>query len=424
MTTWSFATLGIVHKPVLPAFDASSWLCVAEFATHDLANFLWSFPTLEMDVSFELFSLIRVELVDRVPKEASWALQQISTRPVNPKLLAELSEFTNSLLEFAWSFAFSEQDMGQMSAVVRSSLFSLARAIDAKCSSDSLLGPSSGAAPYSMGPNWDFEVPIVVQDLFGIVAILKPPHWEVDARVGGSEQKATEGGAPLLSSFLRRHFPKDVYPLLHSNERQFGIIHRLDTPSSGLILAGKNFQGYYTLRWQQDTYELGREYLVLCHGCMSWGSRVVNARIKTTKTDPVTSTVNEEGKPAWTLIEPLCFLNRPNGDRFTLVAIRIRTGRTHQIRVHTKHIGHPTVTDGRYTNQIIYNRDREWCPRNWLHRYRLTFTDTADILREALAPLPDDLMAVLRKLHPESDARSIDIFQQLLAGWVPSAGVW
>jgi len=416
--------LGIVHEPLLQALSAASRRRLVEFALHDLANFLWSFPTLELEVDCPLFVLVQDLLVDRVPKEVSQAMLKLATRHMNSYLAAELSELSNSLLEFAWSFSFSEQDMGEMGTVIRSGLLSMACAMDTRCSSDSLLGPSSGADPYTMGPNWDSELPTVVQDLFGIVAILKPAHWEVDARVGGSVERSTDGGAPLLSSFLRRKFPKEVCPLIHSNEQQFGIIHRLDTPSSGLILVGKNFEGYYTLRWQQDTYELGREYLVLCHGRMPWGSRVINAKIKTSKTDPVTSMVSQKGKPAWTRVNPLCVLNRPNGEQFTLVAIMIRTGRTHQIRVHTKHIGHPTVTDGKYTDPLTYSQDREWCPRNWLHRHRLTFTDTADLLQEAVAPLPADLLDVLRTLRPVSDSRSEAIFVKLLAGWVPSAGLW
>jgi len=311
--------------------------------------------------------------------------------------------------------------MGHLASVVRSGLLDIARVMDQKCSYESLLGPSSGSRPYSMGPNWDVEIPTVVLDLFGIVAVLKPPHWEVDARAGGSEIKSSDTGAPLLSSFLRRKFPKETCPLVHCNEQQFGIIHRLDTPSSGLILAGKNFEGYYALRWQQDTYELGREYLVLCHGRLPWGPRIINAKIKTTRTNPVTSKVSDDGKPAWTQAKPLCIVTRDSGEEYSFLAIMIRTGRTHQIRVHMKHIGHPTVCDGKYTEQVIYNRDRSWCPRNFLHRYRLTFVDTASVLREAVAPLPEDLLSVLRSMCPV-DTRSAVNFEKLMSRWVPNAG--
>jgi len=261
----------------------------------------------------------------------------------------------------------------------------------------------------------------VALDLSHIVAVLKPPLWEVDARAGGVQIPALKiGGPPRLSTFLRGRYPRHEHPLLHCCEQQFGIIHRLDAPSSGLILAGKTFQGYYTLRWQQDTYELGREYLVLCHGRLGWGERVISARLKTSKTSAV-SWVADEGKPAWTRVDLLCVLERSRGEVYSFVKIMIRTGRTHQIRVHLQHIGHSTVSDNKYTDHAVYSKDSSWCDRNFLHRYRLTFQDTDGLLREVLAPLPSDLMAVLRKLRP-ADERSASTFRQVLVGWVPNAG--
>lgn len=421
MTAWAFSTLGIVNEPLMTAISEKAIKSLSDFATHDMANLLWSYPSLELEVECPLFARVRETLADRIPDEVSATLAKLAARTITPILAAEVAEFTNALLEFAWSFAFSEQEMGELAIIIRTSLLAIARAMDTNCLCESLLGPCSGSEPYNMGPNWDHELPSVILDLSGIVAVLKPPHWEVDARPGGSPLKSTDGGAPLLSSFLRRKYPLETYPLVHSNEQQFGIIHRLDTPSSGLILAGKNFVGYYTLRWQQDTYELGREYLVLCHGRMLWGPRVINAKIKTSRTNPVSSQVSEEGKPAWTQVEPLCVVNRGQGEEFSLIAIMIRTGRTHQIRVHLKFIGHPTVTDGKYTDQLVYDRDRSWCPRNFLHRYRLTFQDTEHVLREALAPLPKDLLSVLQGLCP-ADTRSAAMFHRLISGWVPNAG--
>jgi len=213
-------------------------------------------------------------------------------------------------------------------------------------------------------------------------------------------------------------YQKDLLPLVHCSELQFGIIHRLDLPSSGLILVGKNFVGYYTLRWQQDTYELGREYLVLCHGRMKLASQVINARIKTSKSLPLYSEVSSEGKPAWTLAEPLCILERVDGEEYSLVEVRIRTGRTHQIRVHMKHIGHPTVSDAKYTDPAVYSSDFSWCARNFIHRFRLMFQDVDQVLREAFAPLPDDLISVLQGLRP-ADTYSAQVFKRVLSGWLP-----
>merc|ERR1712228_1121846 len=122
-----------------------------------------------------------------------------------------------------------------------------------------------------------------------------------------------------------------------------------------------------------------------------------------------------------TQVEPLCILERRPGEEYSLVAIVIRTGRTHQIRVHLKHIGHPTVTDGKYTDELTYRQDKQWCPRNFLHRCRLTFEDTDHTFREAIAPLPCDLRVVLEKLAPASDGRSASILEKIQNGWVPNA---
>jgi len=102
-------------------------------------------------------------------------------------------------------------------------------------------------------------------------------------------------------------------------------------------------------------------------------------------------------------------LDNGGGEAFSLVAIRIVTGRRHQIRVHTAHIGHPTVTDGRYTAKPTFLKDRKWCPRNFLHRYRLAFRDGNGKKREAMAPLPLDLQKAMTHLKPK-DAESAKQF--------------
>lgn len=344
-------------------------------------------------------------------------LDKVRAGPLTTSLTAGISDYTSSLLELAWSLTFAGKNFGTLGDLLQSGLLAMAQSLDDRSRHDALLACEAA----DMGPAWQGELPRVVLDLRDIVVVLKPPHWEVDAHAGGHSERCEASGAPLLSSFLRARFSRHDHPLLHCSQHQFGIIHRLDAPSSGLILAGKNFKGYYVLRWQQDTYELGREYLVLCHGRMAWGPRVISARVKTSRTIPATSTVSEDGKPAWTQVEPLCVLKRATDEEYTLLAVVIRTGRTHQIRVHLKHIGHATVTDSKYTEPAMYNKDRSWCLRNFLHRCRLTFQDTDQVLHEATAPLPEDLVTVLRSLRPVDDGRSSAAQQEILARLVPSS---
>ena len=78
----------------------------------------------------------------------------------------------------------------------------------------------------------------------------------------------------------------------------------------------------------------------------------------------------------------------------SLFLMRIATGRKHQIRVHSAHVGHAVVCDGRYSTTSTYQADLKWCPRNFLHRSRLCFTinrRTVDIEQR----LPADLMGAL-----------------------------
>merc|ERR1712056_136154 len=86
------------------------------------------------------------------------------------------------------------------------------------------------------------------------------------------------------------------------------------------------------------------------------------------------------------------------GDALSLIAIRIATGRRHQIRSHFSHVGYPTVCDGMYTVYNTFRSDFVICPQNFLHRYRLAFRDAASVGCEVMQPLPADLLRTLRQL--------------------------
>ena len=101
------------------------------------------------------------------------------------------------------------------------------------------------------------------------------------------------------------------------------------------------------------------------------------------------------------------FSARPEGRRlksantaeFSLVEFYPKTGRTHQIRVHAKHIGHPIVSDYLYAGRKTARHDRKWCPRLFLHAAELTFKHPKSGERITVkAPLPHDLSKVLAHL--------------------------
>lgn len=268
-------------------------------------------------------------------------------------------------------------------------------------------------------------VPRVVFDdaLQGIAVFFKPPGWEVD-----DEDKPARGRC--LSGYLQWKYPWST--IARDGGHAFGIIHRLDVPSSGLILTGTTYEGYYVLKWQLDTGQIAREYVVLCHGWIAPSLQEIDAPVHhisakspAKKAFPEKSCsrsmVIEMGKPAQTSIRVLAHAKR-GAWKFSLIVCRIRTGRRHQIRAHLLHIGHPTVADGKYTRAQVFTNDLEWCPRNFLHRQRLVFRDARGVEREATEPLTEDLRTALKALTPEPrGGRSEAAIREWISGQPPRA---
>lgn len=152
-------------------------------------------------------------------------------------------------------------------------------------------------------------------------------------------------------------------PLAHSHRHRYGIIHRLDTPSSGLICVGRTFQGYFSLMFQLSVGGIAREYCVLSFHPMLPITDVVKSKMFQWKqAGPVCAHVREDvGKAATTWFSALAHARHTWSDlctlTFSLVAIRIGTGRRHQIRTHITHIGHPTVMDAKYADSSVWESE-------------------------------------------------------------------
>jgi len=146
----------------------------------------------------------------------------------------------------------------------------------------------------------------------------------------------------------------------HDASLDFGFLHRLDVPSSGLILCGTTFTGLMALRWQLDTYQIERQYAVWGHGLAPVEVREVAANIDPQTIDSRRSFIGQaRGKPAKSWFKVPAHLRRPGRlelgprepeirDACSAFIVRIRTGRRHQIRAHMLHAGHPTAVDAKY----------------------------------------------------------------------------
>ena len=146
-----------------------------------------------------------------------------------------------------------------------------------------------------------------------------------------------------------------------------GIVHRLDKDTSGLLLVAKNDAAQLALSEQLSARTMEKHYRALVEGAPREDSGRVEAAIARSKKDRKKMAVDDEGREAiteWTVLQ--------RGRGVALLDVHILTGRTHQIRVHMRHIGHPVCGDPIYGSQKGAK-----VPRLMLHAYSLTFTHPA-----------------------------------------------
>lgn len=175
-------------------------------------------------------------------------------------------------------------------------------------------------------------------------------------------------------------------------EDRWGLIHRLDKDTSGLMLVARTQPVFESLVEQLRKHDVGRGYLALVEGRLGSPTGTIEAPIGRDPTRPTRRSVSHSGKFARTHYE---VVESFEISQATLVSVTLETGRTHQIRVHMAAIGHPVVGD------LTYGATRKdlAAPRTFLHAARLGFTHPITEERiEVESTLPPDLMAVLDRM--------------------------
>ncbi|GAA8359773.1 RNA pseudouridine synthase [Helicobacter pylori] len=138
------------------------------------------------------------------------------------------------------------------------------------------------------------------------------------------------------------------------------LLHRLDKETSGVILLVKeNSEFHLKAKKAFKDRTVKKEYLAIVQGIIE-EEREINAPILTIKTTKAFSKISKKGQEAVTIITPLKIINKK-----TLLKVGIKTGRTHQIRVHLKHINHPIIGD------TLYNNEPSSAKRLMLHAHKI-----------------------------------------------------
>ncbi len=179
-----------------------------------------------------------------------------------------------------------------------------------------------------------------------------------------------------------------------------GIVHRLDKDTSGLLVVAKTLEAQTSLVRQLQARTVRREYLALAHGKIA-RSGIIEAPIGRHPARRTRMAVTTRGKPAITYYEVLHHYKNA-----TLLCCRLKTGRTHQIRVHLQSIDHPLVGDPTYGRRRTLNAGDSLLtkfPRQALHAQRLALIHP--VSREHIsweATAPADLCTLLAALEREA----------------------
>ncbi|CAL1173140.1 unnamed protein product [Cladocopium goreaui] len=291
-------------------------------------------------------------------------LRRVESFPIRSLSDAALKELATAALSLMYACHFSE--LGEAWAIrdLRQALGRLGSHFDALRRAPTVPALLPLEVPPE-GGHRNLALPRVVTQGADVLVLWKPPHWQVDERDAKVTEDVTHDDRGLMSRFLQAMAPRTSLAFNEAHQR--GFLHRLDVPSSGLILTAQSFEAFYDLKFQLSTGRLERDYLVLCHGRMPARSSI-ESRITWTSQGPEAnevSWISAAGRASKTLI--LRRVSETLG--FTLLEIRIRTGRRHQIRVHLCYVGHPTVMDGKYTSLATQHADSKWCLGAW---YRTT----------------------------------------------------
>lgn len=259
----------------------------------------------------------------------------------------------------------------------------------------------------------DIPLNVVFEDAH-LAVVDKPAGMMVHAGSGQTEDARSRG--TLVNALLHR------FNALSSTggELRPGIVHRLDKETSGLIIVAKNDRAHAALASMFSGREIKKTYIALVQGHLERAKGTINASIARDplrRTRMTTRVGEENARTAVSHYEVVRRLATRFG-KFTLVRVRIETGRTHQIRVHMASIGHPVVGDSLYgaSSQLTDQAAAQAAPsraarrnaaperlrlgRNFLHAAELEFIHPVTRKPLALqAPLPFELENFLVQLE-------------------------
>jgi 23S rRNA pseudouridine1911/1915/1917 synthase len=229
--------------------------------------------------------------------------------------------------------------------------------------------------------------PKIIFEDNSLMILEKPFGWIVN-------EAQTTKGQKVLQTWLKE---KD-YPLAKSREFRSGIVHRLDKETSGILIVAKTEQAFTNLQKQFKDRKIKKSYQALAHGKIGIKRGHIKAPVGRLPWNRERFGVLPGGRPAETDYEVISYYKKDDQE-FSLLNLFPKTGRTHQIRIHLKYLGHPIVSDNFYAGRKTSRKDRLWCQRLFLHAKSISFKHPkTKKVRKFESSLPADLSKALQKL--------------------------
>lgn len=226
---------------------------------------------------------------------------------------------------------------------------------------------------------------IIFEDEF-LFVIDKPAGWIVN-------EASTTKNQPVLQTWLKKY----KYPLVDSVDARHGMVHRLDKETSGVMLVAKTKEAFEKLQAEFKQRKVEKTYIALVHGPMD-KKGTIEVPVGRLPWRKDRFGIVAGGRNSVTEYKLLGFYKGDRGG-YSLVEFKPKTGRTHQIRIHSRYLGHAIVADEFYAGRKTARNDRKFCPRMFLHATSIKFIhpETGKEV-EFISEIPEELNNVIISL--------------------------
>ncbi len=236
--------------------------------------------------------------------------------------------------------------------------------------------------------------PKIIYEDDSILVLDKPSGWITNSA-------STTVGQPVVEDWITENFQFSIFEF---QLLRHGIVHRLDKETSGLLLVAKEKQAFENLQSQFKERKVKKIYTALAHGNIKPEEGSISVTVGRLPWRRDRFGIVSGGRESETNYKVIgsyeLQTKKPHLKSYSLVEFYPQTGRTHQIRIHAKHIGHPLVSDEFYAGRKTARDDRKWCPRLFLHASGITFYHPKSSKKISfISEFPSDLLSPLSSLE-------------------------